>query len=109
MNLARKVTKAVFRAPILAYRFLLSPITPPTCRHLPSCADYAAQAIDLNGAWKGGWLAFSRILRCNPWGSHGFDPAPDLSAENYPLAPWRYGRWTGRHIVSRFHEPCSMD
>ncbi|MGB6388364.1 MAG: membrane protein insertion efficiency factor YidD, partial [Methyloceanibacter sp.] len=48
---------------------------------------------DRNGAWKGGWLALSRLCRCHPWGSHGFDPVPDLSAEHHPFAPWRYGRW----------------
>jgi hypothetical protein len=44
----------------------------------------------------------SRILRCNPWGSAGYDPVPDIRAERHPFAPWRYGRWTGRHIERRW-------
>lgn len=44
------------------------------CRHNPSCSNYAIDAIDEFGAFKGGYLAFKRILRCNPWGSDGYDP-----------------------------------
>jgi putative membrane protein insertion efficiency factor len=87
------------RAPLLAaialYRFTLSPLLGVNCRHLPSCADYAREAIGMNGAWRGLWLALARLCRCHPWGSHGFDPVPDVRAECHPLAPWRYGRWTG--------------
>jgi uncharacterized protein len=90
-----RVAKALMLAPIFAYRYTLSPLLGVNCRHLPGCADYAREAIDKNGAWKGGWLALARLCRCHPWGSHGFDPVPDLSDEHHPLAPWRYGRWRG--------------
>jgi putative membrane protein insertion efficiency factor len=63
------------------------------CRHAPSCSEYALEAIDKNGAWKGFWLMLSRIGRCHPWGTHGYDPVPDLSNERHLFAPWRYGRW----------------
>ncbi|MGA8691945.1 MAG: membrane protein insertion efficiency factor YidD [Methyloceanibacter sp.] len=88
------IAKALMLAPITAYRWTLSPLLGVNCRHLPSCSDYAREAIDTNGPWKGGWLALSRFCRCHPWGSHGFDPVPDLSGERHPFAPWRYGRWT---------------
>ncbi len=105
MNLLAKITKMILRAPILIYRYGVSPFLPGACRHIPSCSEYTSDAIDLNGAWKGGWLGFSRILRCNPWGSQGLDPAPDLRHEHHPFyAPWRYGRWTGTHIKQRFNE-----
>ena len=110
MTLPAKIAKAVMRAPILVYRYGVSPFLPGACRHLPTCSEYASDAIDLNGAWKGGWLALSRILRCNPWGSHGLDPAPDLREEHQPIyAPWRYGRWTGAHIKERFNEEEPRD
>jgi putative membrane protein insertion efficiency factor len=48
----------------------------PTCRYLPSCSQYAIEAVDKHGAIKGGWLAAKRLLRCHPWGGHGFDPVP---------------------------------
>ena len=94
-SLGGRIAKAVMLAPITAYRWTISPLLGVNCRHLPSCSDYAVEAIDKNGAWKGGWLTLSRLCRCHPWGSHGFDPVPDLSAERHPLAPWRYGRWVG--------------
>jgi putative membrane protein insertion efficiency factor len=92
-SLAARAAKAVMLAPITIYRWTLSPLLGVNCRHLPSCSDYAREAIDRNGAWKGGWLTLARLCRCHPWGSHGYDPAPDLGSERHPFAPWRYGRW----------------
>ena len=51
-------------------------ILPPTCRYMPSCSQYAIEAVGKYGAIKGGWLAIKRILRCHPWGGHGPDPVP---------------------------------
>lgn len=100
MSRAQLIAKTLVRAPILAYRYTISPLLGTNCRHLPSCSDYANTAIDLNGVWKGGWLTLSRLARCHPWGSSGYDPVPDLRGQRHPWwAPWRYGRWTGRHIT----------
>lgn len=44
------------------------------CRHIPTCSDYAIEAIETYGALKGGKMAFVRVLKCNPWGSYGYDP-----------------------------------
>ncbi|OGF15741.1 MAG: membrane protein insertion efficiency factor YidD [Candidatus Eisenbacteria bacterium RBG_16_71_46] len=59
-----------------AYQALLSPLFRGACRHVPSCSAYAAEAIERHGALRGGWLALRRVLRCRPFGSHGFDPVP---------------------------------
>jgi uncharacterized protein len=88
--------KLLAKAPIHAYRWSLKPLVGWNCRHLPSCSDYALEAIERNGAWRGGWLAISRLGRCHPWGTHGFDAVPDIAGERHPLAPWRYGRWRWR-------------
>jgi putative membrane protein insertion efficiency factor len=61
---------------IKSWRTMLSPIMPPSCRYLPTCSDYGIQAIQKYGPFKGGWLAFKRVLRCHPWGGHGYDPVP---------------------------------
>lgn len=44
------------------------------CRYIPTCSNYAIEAIETYGAFKGGIMAFKRILRCNPWGGSGYDP-----------------------------------
>ena len=53
---------------------------PTGCRYLPTCSEYAVEAIDLHGAARGTALAARRIARCTPWGGHGIDPVPDRSA-----------------------------
>lgn len=63
---------------IVARAWQLGPsrVMPPTCRFAPSCSQYAIEAIEKHGAIRGGWLATKRILRCHPWGGHGYDPVP---------------------------------
>ncbi len=46
------------------------------CRHYPTCSNYAIEAISIYGFWKGWFLAIKRILKCNPFGSSGYDPVP---------------------------------
>lgn len=58
------------------YRMLVSPILPNACRFQPTCSEYASEAISELGFLKGSWLAFKRILRCNPYCEGGYDPVP---------------------------------
>ena len=58
------------------YRASVSPLRPPCCRFVPTCSQYALEAVEKYGAWKGGWLALWRILRCNPFCKGGYDPVP---------------------------------
>jgi putative membrane protein insertion efficiency factor len=92
-SIGRDVAKALMLAPIMAYRYTFSALVGGDCRHVPTCSDYAREAIEMNGAWKGGWLTLARLCRCHPWGSNGLDPVPDLRHERHPFAPWRYGCW----------------
>jgi len=66
------------RGLIRAYQLLLAPVLPPSCRYLPSCSQYADEAIARHGALRGSWLALGRVCRCHPWGGHGYDPVPDI-------------------------------
>jgi putative membrane protein insertion efficiency factor len=86
------------KAPIHLYRWTVRPWLGWPCRHLPTCSDYALEAIDTNGAWRGFWLTLSRLARCHPFGTAGLDPVPDIREERHVWMPWRYGRWTGRHM-----------
>ena len=63
--------------PITFYRLAISPRLPPTCRYLPTCSEYAVEAISRFGAVRGGWLAVRRVLRCHPFHKGGHDPVPD--------------------------------
>ena len=58
------------------YRAGISPAHPPCCRFIPTCSQYALEAIEKYGALKGGYLALRRILRCNPFHKGGYDPVP---------------------------------
>ena len=52
---------------------------PTGCRYLPSCSEYAIEAVEVHGAARGSALAVRRIARCGPWGGHGIDPVPERS------------------------------
>ncbi|HVV62669.1 MAG TPA: membrane protein insertion efficiency factor YidD [Pseudolabrys sp.] len=98
-----KVPFAISRLPRLAgrglvilYRFTLLPLIGPRCRHLPSCSEYAEEAIGRFGLWRGGWMSLARLLRCHPYGTSGLDFVPPSLPENARwYLPWRYGRWRG--------------
>ena len=71
--------KAVLLWMIRFYRKVISPTRPPCCRFIPTCSAYALEAIEKYGAWKGGFLALRRILRCKPFHrqkSIEYDPVP---------------------------------
>jgi hypothetical protein len=61
---------------ITVYQKTISPITPAACRYTPTCSQYAQEALRKYGSLKGSWLATKRLLRCHPWGGHGYDPVP---------------------------------
>lgn len=64
--------------PIRFYQGSISPMLPSSCRYVPTCSQYAIEAIQTHGAAKGLLLAAKRIARCHPWGGWGYDPVPPL-------------------------------
>jgi hypothetical protein len=58
------------------YRRFVSPLMAPRCRFVPSCSEYAIDAITTYGALRGGWLAFRRVGKCQPFFTGGYDPVP---------------------------------
>ncbi|QGK71911.1 membrane protein insertion efficiency factor YidD [Allosaccharopolyspora coralli] len=66
----------VLLVPVHAYRWVLSPILPPSCRFYPSCSEYAVEALTVHGAFRGSWLTLRRLGKCGPWHPGGLDPVP---------------------------------
>lgn len=64
---------------IRVYQVALSPLFPSACRYTPTCSQYAIEALQKHGIFKGSWLAAKRIGSCNPWGGSGYDPVPEPS------------------------------
>lgn len=67
---------------IRAYQIVLSPFLGKSCRHLPTCSEYGYEAIARHGLFRGGWLTFWRVLKCNPLGTAGLDPVPETMRWN---------------------------
>ena len=63
---------------IKCYRWFISPVLGPRCRHLPTCSEFALEALERHGLWRGAVLSIGRILRCHPWGTNGYDPVPEV-------------------------------
>lgn len=72
--------KFICALPLLAvvkfYQYCISPFTPPSCRYVPTCSQYAVEALRKHGPLKGSWLTLKRLSRCHPWGGSGYDPVP---------------------------------
>ena len=74
------------------YKWALSPILPPACRYVPTCSDYAMEAVDRYGVFRGGLMAMWRVLRCHPFVKGGYDPvvkSEEIRSEE--KRPERYG------------------
>ena len=68
--------KRLLLAAIRFYRRHISPLRKPCCRYIPTCSEYALEAVEKYGPWKGAWLALKRFLRCHPFHKGGYDPVP---------------------------------
>lgn len=90
----RKTPGRVFGTSIVRlYQLTLSGFVGNTCRHLPTCSEYAHEAIARHGLWAGGWMGLFRVMRCGPGGTRGIDRVPETLAPRFRwFTPWRY--WT---------------
>ncbi len=77
-NIGKRAIIEVASLPIHFYRYVISPLTPAACRHIPTCSVYSLDALKKHGLFIGGAMAANRIARCNPWGTEGYDPVPEI-------------------------------
>ena len=87
----------LLRGAVHGYRYLISPLFPPSCRFAPTCSEYTLQALAKHGAVKGTWLAIRRIRRCHPWGGSGYNPVPEADGQDHAAAG------SHRHPVGHRH------
>ena len=62
---------------LAAYKRWVSPLLPPSCRYVPTCSEYAMEAVERYGVLRGGCMAAWRLLRCHPFVKGGYDPVCD--------------------------------
>lgn len=80
----RQFAKLVTLRLLQAYKWAISPMFPPACRYVPTCSEYAMEAVERYGALRGGLMALLRLLRCHPFARGGYDPVvkPSLVRQN---------------------------
>ncbi len=76
MRIIRSLFGKIFILPIRLYQWVISPLFPSSCRHIPTCSAYAVEAIREWGPLRGTWMGTKRIAKCHPWGTSGYDPVP---------------------------------
>lgn len=70
----RQFAKFVALQVLRGYKWAISPLFPPACRFVPTCSEYAMEAVERHGVLRGGWMGLTRLLRCHPFARGGYDP-----------------------------------
>jgi uncharacterized protein len=70
-----------------AYKWAISPLFLPACRYVPTCSEYAMEAVERYGALRGGFMAVARLLRCHPFARGGYDPVVKAGVDGQGLKP----------------------
>jgi putative membrane protein insertion efficiency factor len=102
VNIARNFLLVALRA----YKWVISPLLPPSCRYVPTCSEYAREAVERYGALRGAWMASRRILRCHPFVKGGYDPVTQQEGAGGTHGSGRYHpqhkqRWNRRPGFTR--------
>ncbi len=103
----QKVLRDVLILLLRCYKRVLSPVLHALgggacgCRYLPTCSEYAIEALQKHGVGRGLWLTLCRIGRCHPWGGEGLDPVPEPVTDR-PLKKYHYSNdCSGKHSGDR--------
>lgn len=76
MSKMRTLLRKFVTVPVKVYQWCVSPFLPSSCRFWPTCSDYAIEAVNQHGSWRGLIMALKRIGRCHPWSAGGIDLVP---------------------------------
>jgi len=71
-----RLIKKLAILPIRIYQWIISPLLGSNCRHEPTCSQFAMEAVEEWGVFRGFWMGLKRILSCHPWGKSGYHPVP---------------------------------
>lgn len=82
-----RIMRAAVVSWLRAYKWALSPLLLPACRYVPTCSEYAMEAVDRFGIVRGGGMALGRLLRCHPFVKGGFDPVPGIDKARPRMPP----------------------
>lgn len=85
MYVLKKILAFPFLVIVYIYKYVVSPLTPASCRHYPTCSSYSLEALRRHGPLQGGWMSVKRISSCHPWGSGGIDPVPKFIVKKMKL------------------------
>jgi len=97
----RRLLSFVLSLPVYFYRYAVSPFIRPSCRHVPTCSQYAIDALKMHGPVRGLLLATNRILRCRPGGTHGYDPVPLFWIRRYRSVSGFLHKWKKENRLKR--------
>lgn len=85
MALLKKILAFPLLLVVYIYKYVISPLTPASCRHYPTCSSYSVQALKMHGPLRGSLMSVKRIASCHPWGSGGIDPVPYIIVKKVKL------------------------
>lgn len=91
-KIVAKILSFILLIPVWFYRWFISPLTAPSCRHYPTCSQYAIDAFRMHGPLTGLIISTNRILRCRPGGTHGYDPVPMFIFRRYRVKGYLFRR-----------------
>jgi uncharacterized protein len=103
----RHVAKFVVLRLLRAYKWAISPMFPPSCRYVPTCSEYAMEAVERYGAGRGGWMAAWRLLRCHPFAHGGYDPV--VKQNENPRPSTNSGQAFSQRTRKTAHPACGQE
>jgi uncharacterized protein len=101
MKSVNAVFSFLLSLPVYFYRYSVSPLFRPSCRHVPTCSQYMLDALKIHGPVKGLILGTGRILRCRPGGTHGYDPVPLFLFRRYRPIFSLFAGWEKENRLKR--------